>query len=157
MTKQTNQVHRQLFPDHPNEPPTQRPVTLKLLDHLKPKVQKMTRNNHQRAHSIDMLGGSGAYESGSVEELASAYKKLLTVSQLKRMRRNSPDFKDGARWMPYFEIFNKGIYFPDVIKTRRDQNKCIQEKRCLVQKIHLQIDVEVRILKILIFSRSLFL
>ena len=127
----------------------QRPITLKITskEHAKPRTPKLRRLPHQRAHSVDMLGGSGPYENGCVDDLADSYKSLLTVSRLRRPPRGKSAAQAREAVLPRFDVVRSGVYVPGAVRQKRGahlENGVQDKHRGLVQKARLLVKIQVR-------------
>ena len=119
----------------------QRPVSLKIISKARASSQISQKRRQKRSLSIDMLGGTGAYESGDVDDLVADYQPLLATSELIRKPSSTP------HWFPTFEKKDEGIDLPSVVRSKKGSEKvncCVDDGADeLVQDVRVNIKVQV--------------
>ena len=132
----------------------QRPVSLKITSKARASSLINHKGKQKRSLSIDMLGGTGAYESGDVDDLVSNYKPLLTTFELIKKPLGLP------YWFPTFEKTQEGINLPSAIRSKKKTEKinCCSDDEAdtLVQDIRINIKVQVRSKKNTLFVYSCY-
>ena len=121
----------------------QRPISLKISSKARASSQISQKRKQKRSFSIDMLGGTGAYESGDVDDLVANYRPLLATFQLIKKPLGLP------HWFPTFEKSGEGINLSSVVRSKEQREKvncCVDDDAdTLVQDVRVNVKVQVRV------------